>query len=77
MKGCIWSFDKSHPQLPAGEAGCSRELMGWHYTLQLVTSEVVVKPADKPINYNNKHIQTMFLIIRPEEELYTQQTPCG
>lgn len=39
------------------------------------TSETVVKPTDKPINCNNKHIQAMFLIIQPKKVLYTQATP--
>lgn len=38
-------------------------------------SETEVERADKPINCNNKHIQTMVLIIRPEEEPYTEVTP--
>lgn len=39
------------------------------HSLANLQSETVVKPADKPINCNNKHIQTMFLIIWPDEEL--------
>lgn len=37
------------------------------HSLAKLQSEILVNRADKPINGNNKHVQTVFLIICPQE----------
>lgn len=62
----LLEFDKPQLQLWNVGARCFEREVALH-SLANLQSPIVVHGSDKPINCNNKHVQTVFLIICPQE----------